>query len=174
MKRVMQPVAAVGFGLVAGALGAAMQSLFFKLSSSITPEPPKHAFEPPDPRQKEESETETVARRVATGLMRKRTPSDEALARAGQAVHFGFGALWGVPYALLREALKKRPPLAEILGYGAFVWMVSDNLILPSFKLAAWPQKYPVKTHAYAVAAHLAYAGATSAAYEGLRALSPR
>ncbi len=168
MKRRASPMSAVAEGFLAGAFGALMQSAFFKLTSRITPEPPRDAFEPPEPRQKEESSTETVARRWITGLMKRPEPSSDELARGGRMVHVGFGALWGVPYALLRESLP-RPNLAIVLGYGAFVWMVSDNFILPAFKLAAWPQAYPAKSHAYAVAAHFAYAAAVFAAYESLR-----
>jgi uncharacterized membrane protein YagU involved in acid resistance len=169
MRRAKQPIAAVAQGLVAGAFGAAMQTVFFKVTSRITPRPPEGAFTPPDPQQKNELETETVARRVVTGLMRKQAPSRKSLAREGQAVHYGFGALWGVAYALMRDALAKKPAAGEVLGYGALVWMISDNLIVPAFKLAGWPQRYPLKSHAYALAAHFAYAGAVYVAYEGLR-----
>ncbi len=41
----------------------------------------------------------------------------------------------------------------------------SDNLILPAFRVAAWPHKYPPRTHAYAVAAHLAYGAGVAGAF---------
>jgi hypothetical protein len=48
------------------------------------------------------------------------------------------------------------------------VWVLADDVLLPSFKLAAWPQHYPVKTHLYAIGAHLAYGAATSACFAGI------
>ena len=37
-------------------------------------------------------------------------------------------------------------------------------MILPLCKVAAWPHRYPLRSHAYAVAAHLAYGAGVAAA----------
>jgi hypothetical protein len=57
---------------------------------------------------------------------------------------------------------------AAAAGFATGVWLVSDNLILPAFRLAAWPQAYPLRTHAYAWAAHLVYGAAVFASYQAL------
>jgi hypothetical protein len=163
------PLIALGYGLVAGAMGAFGQSLFFKATGKLAPKPPEGAFDPPEPEQASEKETETVARRTVQKLMQRGPVRKETLSRGGELVHFGFGAMWGGVYALGRESLGRRPGPGLIAGYGAFVWAVSDNLILPSFRLAAWPTAYPLRSHAYALAAHLAYGAAVGAAYEALR-----
>jgi hypothetical protein len=162
------PLAAFGYGLVAGALGAGVQSLFFKATARITPKPPKDAFEPPEKRQRSEPETVTVARRAIEGMM-KRPASARALERGGTIVHHAFGALWGAAYGLARESLGRRPGPLWVAGYSTLVWAVSDNLLLPIFRIAAWPSAYPIRSHAYALAAHFAYGGGVFVAYETLR-----
>jgi hypothetical protein len=95
----------------------------------------------------------------------QRGPIDPARKKAAASVlHYLFGADWGALYGLLRESVRV-PPLL----FGAAVWMVSDNLILPLFRVAAWPQHYPWKVHAYALQAHFAYGLGTAAAYSVLR-----
>jgi hypothetical protein len=163
------PLLALGYGLLAGAIGALGQSMFFKATDKIAPKPPKGAFDPPEKEQRSETETATVARRAVEDLMQRGPLDNRALKRAGALVHYGFGALWGGAYALGRESLGRRPGPALAAGYGAVVWAASDNLILPAFRLAAWPNAYPVKTHAYALAAHLVYGAAVWVAYEALR-----
>jgi hypothetical protein len=51
------------------------------------------------------------------------------------------------------------------VAFGLLVWAVSDNVLLPSFKLAAWPHHYPVKNHLYAMSAHAAFGAAVSACF---------
>ena len=58
------------------------------------------------------------------------------------------------------------------LTFGAAVWLLSDDILLPAFRLAAWPHHYPVKNHLYAIAAHAVYGAAVAATFEGLRRAS--
>jgi hypothetical protein len=51
--------------------------------------------------------------------------------------------------------------------------MASDNLLLPAFRVTAWPQHYTLKEHHYAARAHLVYGLSTAAAYALLRDLGP-
>ena len=163
------PMGALLRGLAAGAAGSAVQSGFFKLAAPITPANAKGVFVPPEDEQKGEMTTETVARRGFEQFAQGSALSKQAKARGGQLVHFGFGAGWGGLYGLARESL---PALSGPLGVIAFstaVWMVSDNAILPAFKLAAPATAYPIKTHAFALGAHIAYGLGVWAAYEALR-----
>jgi hypothetical protein len=163
--RKRSPVVALAEGLLAGALGAAVQSLFFASTQKLAPRPPKDAFVPPDPVQRDERETETVARRAVEDLAGRGPLSPDAKQLGGQVVHYAFGAGWGGLYGLARATW---PQLASPLGVGAFslaVWAVGDNVIVPLFRLGAWPQKYPPRTHAYAIAAHLAYGAGVAGAF---------
>src|SRR5512132_601151 len=102
--REVTPLGALARGLVAGAVGSAVQSLFFKATARLQPQPPKDVFQPPDEQQAGEMAMGTVARRVVEGLAR-RGPITEAQKKAGgQIVHFAYGAAWGGLWGLARES----------------------------------------------------------------------
>jgi hypothetical protein len=163
------PMGALLRGLAAGAAGSAVQSGFFKLAAPITPTNPEGVFVPPEEQQKSESSPETVARRGFEQFAQGSALSKEAKARGGQIVHFGFGAGWGGLYGLARESLPALSGPLGVLAFSTAVWMISDNAILPAFKLAAPATAYPLKTHAFALGAHIAYGLGVWAAYEALR-----
>lgn len=164
------PLGALVRGMFAGALGSAAQSAFFKLAAPLTPESPRDAFEPLEPAQNNESQTETVARRLVEKFAQRGPLEAEEKARAAKLVHYGFGAMWGGLYGLSRESA---PGFVDTpLGVAAFstgVWALGDNALLALFRIAAPPQRYPAKVHAFALAAHLAYGGAVWAGYELMR-----
>lgn len=160
------PIGALLSGALAGVVGSLAQNLFFKATAKVAPAPPEGAFEPPDPRQEEEPPTQTVARRVVEDVAQRRL---EQPRRGGALVHYAFGASWGGLYGLLAASSRSIDTLPGALAFGAGVWAVSDNLILPAFRLGAWPRAYPPRNHAYAVAAHLVYGAATFGATRALR-----
>jgi hypothetical protein len=169
-RKAPTPLGAFVRGLAAGAIGAAGESLFFAATRRWAPTPTKLPRQLRKPEQKAQSESsvQTVARRAVEGLM-KRGPLEEAdKMRAGTAVHYIFGSLWGGVYALCRESFRTSPTL-----FGATVWAASDNLLLPAFRVAAWPQHYSLEEHHYALQAHFAYGLATASAYALLRDLGP-
>jgi uncharacterized membrane protein YagU involved in acid resistance len=151
-------------GIVAGAAGAFTQALYFKLTKAIAPSPPSDAFDAPEPEQDTEMATQTVARRTVE-LLARRTLDDKDL--GGEIVHYAFGALWGGVYGLVAGTFPRARTALGGAAFGALVWAVSDHLILPAFKLAGWPQAYPLPFHGYALGAHLVY-GATLATTYGL------
>jgi hypothetical protein len=164
------PLGAFARGLVAGAGGAAAQSLFLAVTRRWAPTPtklPRH-LRKPEQKAQSESSVETVARRTVEGLMKRGPLEDADKARAGTAVHYLFGALWGGVYALCRESFRTSPIL-----FGAAVWAASENLLLPAFRVAAWPHHYSLAEHHYALQAHFAYGLATASTYALLRDLGP-
>jgi uncharacterized membrane protein YagU involved in acid resistance len=168
MRRQLSPLGAFWRGLLAGAVGAAAQSAFFRLSARIAPRARPQGFTPPDPDQLEETQTQTVARRLAH-LAGRGPVSELQKAQGAAGVHYGFGAGWGAAYGMVRESLPGvRGPLGAAT-YGTIVWTVADNVLLPAFKLSAWPHRYPPRAHAYAWTAHLIYGAAVAASYELLR-----
>jgi hypothetical protein len=144
-------------GLIAGAIGAGVQTIFFRATASIAPKPAPDAYQPPEREQQGEIATQTVARRVAEGLAQRGPLEGKAKERAGNLVHYGFGAAWGGLYGLLRASHPSlRGPLG-VIGFSSAVWMAGDNIILPAFRLGGLPHRYSLRSHAYALAAHLAY-----------------
>ena len=162
------PLGALLRGLAAGALASAAQEVFFRATGKLAPAPPEGVFEPPEPEQATEPPTETVARRAAE-LTRRELPIDQR--HAGRMVHYAFGSAWGAAYGLSAATYPALTGAAGGAAFGAVVWAVSEGLILPAFRLSAWPQRYPLGVHAYSIAAHLAYGGALGLAFD---ALTPR
>ena len=163
------PLGALFKGMVAGAIGAYAQNVFFKHTAKLAPPTPEGAFTPPEEEQKSEIGLETTARRLAEGMMKRGPLTDAQKRRGAKIVHYAFGAMWGGLYGLTRETLPAaRHPLG-VAAYSAAVWMLADNVLLPIFRLGALPQKYPLKTHAYALAAHFAYGAGTASSYETMR-----
>lgn len=164
------PLGAFCGGLAAGFVGSVAQNLYFSWTRKIAPRPSTDAFVPAEPEQRNEMPTHTVARRVKEQL---------ALAgplakpdRAAQVVHLAFGSAWGGVYGLVAGSLPRPSGLRGGLAFGAIVWLLSDDVLLPAFKLAGWPQHYPVKTHLYAIAAHAVYGAAVATSFEALRRAS--
>lgn len=152
------PLGALCGGLVAGFVGALAQNLYFAWTRKLAPAPSADAFEPVEPQQLTELPTQTVARRITEQLAR-RGPL-ERTAGPAQAVHLAFGAAWGGAFGLAAGTLPRLGTLKGGLAFGAVVWLISDNVILPAFRLSAWPHHYPVKTHFYAIVAHAVYGAA--------------
>lgn len=157
------PLGALARGFAAGIAGAAVQSLFFAATARVAPKPSRLSpgeAKPPDETH-ESNSLETISRRFVEHLMRRPLPNKQ---RAGQLAHYAFGAAWGGLYGLWRESARVSP-----MAFGGVVWILSDNLLLPLFRLGAWPQKYSLREHHYALQAHLAYGLGTAGAYAVLR-----
>jgi hypothetical protein len=159
------PLGALVRGLAAGAAGALVQSLYFRWSDRWMPHTEK-VFEPPEAQQRDERSTETVARRFVEQFARRGPLSPKAKQSGATAVHVGFGAAFGGMYGLAVESAPSwRGPLGSLV-FGGLVWALGDEVLLPAMKLSAWPHKYSLATHGYALSAHLAYGLGTWASYE--------
>jgi len=166
------PLGAFCAGLAAGLAGALAQSLFFAGTRGLAPQPPREAFAPVEPEQREELPTQTVARRV-TEQLALRGPLEHPAA-ASQVVHLAFGSAWGSLYGLAAGTLPHLGTLKGGLTFGMVVWLVSDDVLLPAFRLSAWPHHYPVKSHLYAIAAHAVYGAVVASTFAALgRAATP-
>lgn len=164
----VSPLGALVRGFLSGCAGAAADLGYLALTSPIAPSPPKDAFRPPDDEQAEEQPTETVARRFVE-MTRSRPLSDEAKKLGGQLVHFGFGGSWGAVYGLSCESF---PSLRSPIGaaaFGATVYLIGPNVIVPAFKLGPLPTRVPPRFHAYMLGSHLVYGFTTWGTYEALR-----
>lgn len=78
----------------------------------------------------------------------------------GEIAHYAFGATTGAIYGVASEVL---PEVAVGAGlpFGAAVWLVADEIVVPALGLSKSASHYPVSKHAYALASHLVY-GATT------------
>jgi hypothetical protein len=161
-RKAPTPLGAFARGLLAGAIGAGAQSLFFKLVKA----PRRTRL--PEGVGKPEGDDVPALHALASRLegLTGRDLGDKA--RVATAIHVLFGAMWGGVYGLVRESFRMPPQL-----FGVLVWALSDNVLLPAFRLAAWPHRYSLREHRYAAQAHVAYGLATAGSYAALRDLGP-
>jgi hypothetical protein len=110
-----------------------------------------------------ENSTVKVAESVSREILH-RDLRDNEKEPAGAAVHYLFGAATGAFYGVLTEVA---PPTRWGFGlaYATALWLVADEIMVPSLKLTPPPNEYPVSKHLEGLGAHLVY-GATT---EGVR-----
>jgi hypothetical protein len=73
-------------------------------------------------------------------------------AQASSIAHYVMSAVTGSAYSLI--------PFASVgrgLAYGAAVWLVADEALIHVLGLSAPPWRFPLRTHARGLAAHLVY-----------------
>ena len=76
--------------------------------------------------------------------------------KAGAIAHYAMGATSGALYGAMAEAV---PTATAGVGipFGAAVWLIADEGIVPAAGLSRSPNEYPDSIHAYAFASHLVY-----------------
>jgi uncharacterized membrane protein YagU involved in acid resistance len=86
-------------------------------------------------------------------------PAPAAHPWIGSATHYAFSAAVGAAYAV---ALRRAPILRRGRGllYGALVWSVADETVMPALGVSRGPRSIDPRVHVYALLAHLVY-GAT-------------
>ena len=74
----------------------------------------------------------------------------------GSAMHYAFSAAVGAAYVL---AARRAPVLRRGRGvlYGALVWSVADETVMPALGVSRGPRELDPRVHAYALLAHLVY-----------------
>ncbi len=116
----------------------------------------------------EEEATTRTAEAVAEPIL-QRPLTQEEKKTAGPIVHYVYGTLIGGVYGALCENM----PITEIgfgTAYGAAVWLLGDEVMVPLLKLGKPPTQVPLSMHAYALASHLVYGSTLEAVRRGMRA----
>ena len=114
------------------------------------------------PPQAEGAAEDDAAVRVGAAVYRVLTgvePSVKRRLTLGRLAHYAFGAALGGSYALLGTAV---PALRAGGGtlYGATVWVVADEGVMPALGLSRGPGELPVAVLGYGLAGHLVYGAA--------------
>jgi hypothetical protein len=87
---------------------------------------------------------------------------------AGVVAHYAMGVVSGGVYGALAEVAPVTTAGAG-LPFGAAVWMIADEVVVPALGLSKPPTEYPPATHAYALASHLVYGLTTEVVRRELR-----
>lgn len=82
--------------------------------------------------------------------------SDGEKETGGAVAHYAMGATSGGIYGAVAEVLPATTVGAG-LPFGAAVWLVADEAVVPALGLSKLPTEYPISTHVYAIASHLVY-----------------
>jgi hypothetical protein len=75
---------------------------------------------------------------------------------AGVAFHYAMGATSGALYGAVAEAVPEVDAGAG-LPFGAAVWLIADEGIVPAVGLSKSPAEYPLSIHVYSFASHLVF-----------------
>ena len=108
-----------------------------------------------------------LANAISVGVFDEELPRSEKH-KAGTALHYAYGISMGGLYGAAAELV---PALTVGAGlpYGASIWVVADEGVVPALGLSKSPSEYPLSTHAYALASHLVYGLTTELVRRGVR-----
>lgn len=87
---------------------------------------------------------------------------EEEKERAGEIAHHAMAGITGAVYGMTK-GIVPFVSLGRGLFYGAAVWLVADELVVPALGLSGPPWKSPMKTHVRGLVAHLVYGAALDA-----------
>jgi hypothetical protein len=151
-------------GLIAGSIGGLAASWIMvrfqvALSRAVSGSSNPHEGE-------EEDATVKTAEKISEGVL-DRPLSPEGKKTAGPVVHYAYGTGLGALYGGLTKKFEGAKS-GFGSGYGAAVWAIGDEVMVPAFGLGRWPTETPVSQQIQALAAHLVY-GVT---LEGVRRLT--
>jgi hypothetical protein len=82
--------------------------------------------------------------------------NEEEKERGGVIAHYAMGVTSGVLYGVAAELLP-RVTAGAGLPFGAAVWVIADEGIVPALGLSKSPAEYPLSKHTYAFASHLVF-----------------
>lgn len=154
----------LAIGLVAGAAGTAAMNAYWKGAQRL------QRKEAAASSSGDEPATVKVAR-TALAKVGVRHPSRQVRNLSGQALHWGYGALWGGLASLTGEL---GAPLhwggGQLLGAG--IWAFGDLWLLYQMGYAKHPREYPIRVHLEALGAHLAYGAGIWAALKSMEAIA--
>ena len=126
-------------------------------------------YQSADSRNKERQvQPEPVNSILARRLLRYAhvTPSRKAVEATAASLHWSFGVLGGLAYALAREHV---PVVQKTLGQPVAMGMLMiDEFAFPAIGAAAPPSRYPAWTHVRALVSHVTFGLGVAVMYEGL------
>lgn len=115
---------------------------------------------------------EVLAKR-AVELTTGATPTKETAQKAGMAIHWGYGILWGGLFGALRNRVLGVGSAGGVI-YGLGLWLMGDELMMPILKLSPPSTEFPWQNHARAMTNHVAYGTTLALTDRVLRKLANR
>ena len=116
----------------------------------------------------EEPATVKAARAIAEKALHRKLP-DRRKDLAGEIVHYAFGTLNGAVYGALAERSRRATTYRGTL-FGAALFVLVDELMVPLLGWSRAPQKYPLSSHLYGLASHVVYGTTADTVRNAVRA----
>jgi hypothetical protein len=164
MRQYESPVAVVVKGAIAGLVGTAAITAGKQRRPELMQQFGLGSADPPSESrvqggQPPEEPTAKLAGKVATGVLEK--PIEEGTReRAGQAIHWAYGAAWGALYGVLQGTLRWPLPLSGTF-FGLIVGAVASTAV-PAMRLTPPPTRQPASMNVMQTVLHLLYGWVTA------------
>lgn len=184
MNKRKKIIKSIGAGLASGLIASWIMNQFQSALSKITDEPDKahgaQSIQSGSPDRgvasylqerglddDRDDAAERLSNFVSVGVLDHELSKEEK-DTGGRVFHYIFGASNGALYGAASEVF---PPLTLGAGlpFGAAIWVVADELVVPALGLSKWAPDYPPSKHAYALTSHLIYGFTTHAVFTVLR-----
>lgn len=157
-------------GMVGGLIGTIVMTQF-QTAWSKAAEELKPAQQQKAPQGDSEKEDATMKAAGKAATLVGHELSHETKKKLGPVVHYGFGTLQGAIYGTVLEAVGEcGGGFIAGLAFGAALFALADEVAVPYLGLGAKPSETPMKSHLYALGAHLVYGVSTEVTRKGLRA----
>jgi len=153
-------------GLAAGLAGAWAMNQFWAIEAKFNP--PQPSSDGGEESRQKNNPTVKVAEAIMHAMMGRDLKQNEK-SRAGAIVHYAFGAAMGGAYGGLAE-LTPAATLDFGAAFGSTLWLVADELTVPTLGLSASARDYPLSAHISGLGAHLVYGITTESVRRALRA----
>ena len=151
-------------GFIGGIVGTVVMTGFQALLSSLAEEEKKKSKKKAD-----EPANVKAAEAISENVFGHHLQKSEK-EPAGEAMHWAMGAGSGLIYGLMSE-LAPVSTAGFGLPFGAAVWLIADDIVVPALGFSKPVTEYPLSTHFYALSSHLVYGVTTELARQGVRKL---
>lgn len=161
--------AGIAGGLVASAVMNQFQSFLTKLmksdedkshgAQSQQPGAPHHGVALELQRRGADEEDDNAAVRAGNAvseLLFDHHLTKQGKETAGEIAHYAMGATSGAIYGVVAE-MTPAATIGQGAPFGAAVWLLADEAVVPAAGLSKGPTTYPISTHAYSLASHVVY-----------------
>lgn len=180
MKReIRRSGAATIAGLAGGVAGLLAMRYVMKVGSRFVPESkargfgkaPRHDVSIIGRRHRTNEPSTAAIGRMAYTRLTGHEPDEDTKARLSNGVHWAYGLGMAALYGALRggRPTSLQRDLASGAAFGATLWVLGDEVMVPLLGLAEGPKATPPEGHLQTLAGHLGYGLATGAGYAAVR-----
>jgi putative membrane protein len=164
------PMKGVIVGSLSGLAGTQFLTLW-KKAAEETSSRKKSSSEAKKSEEEKEDSTMKTADKLSKAVGYELSKAEKK--KAGNWVHYGFGATMGAVYGLLKEtaprSFRNMNRGLSGAGYGSLVFLGAHEIAVPALNLGSNPLKEPLADQVSEYLAHIVYGVGTSLTYNAIR-----